>query len=153
MIQEILTEQTVRVKVRVNDWEDSIRHAGQLLLDNDYIEASYIDNMVNIVKEIGPYIVLIKGVALAHARPEQGAKKIGLSLITLENPVCFGLEENDPVSLVFALSAVDHDSHLDLIGELAQVFEHEENLEKLAACQTQAEVLALIDKMVNNTAA
>ena len=75
VIHSILTEKTVDVKAEVQDWEEAVRAAGELLYDNGDVEACYIDNMINIVKEVGPYIVLLKGVALAHARPEQGAKK------------------------------------------------------------------------------
>ena len=122
MIHSILTEDTVEVNVEVSDWEEAVRTAGNLLYKNGYVEACYVDSMVDIVKAVGPYIVLLKGVALAHARPSQGAKKIGLSLITLKTPVNFGNADNDPVSLVFALSAVDNSSHLELLGELSQIF-------------------------------
>lgn len=147
MIQDVLTRDTVMVKSEADDWEAAVRAAGDLLYQNGAVEERYIDNMVRIVKEIGPYIVLIKGVALAHARPEDGAKAIGLSLVTLKTPVCFGNQENDPVTLVFALSAIDHSSHLDLIREMAQVFENEQELKQLANCETEEEVLTIIRKV------
>ena len=116
------------------------------------MEACYVDSMVDIVKAVGPYIVLLKGVALAHARPSQGAKKIGLSLITLKTPVNFGNADNDPVSLVFALSAVDNSSHLELLGELSQIFGDEEGMEELAKASTKQELLDRIHKIVKKTA-
>ena len=78
MIQDVLTLDTVRARVDAKDWEEAVRTAGDLLYRKGVVEERYIDHMVQIVKEIGPYIVLIKGVALAHARPEDGAKAIGL---------------------------------------------------------------------------
>ncbi|MBS5065514.1 MAG: PTS sugar transporter subunit IIA [Hungatella hathewayi] len=147
MIQDVLTLDTVRARVDAKDWEEAVRTAGDLLYRKGVVEERYIDHMVQIVKEIGPYIVLIKGVALAHARPEDGAKAIGLSLVTLKKPVCFGNKENDPVNLVFALSAVDNSSHLDLIREMALVFENEQELEQLANCETEEEMLTIIRKV------
>ena len=147
MIQDVLTLDTVRARVDAKDWEEAVRTAGDLLYRKGVVEERYIDHMVQIVKEIGPYIVLIKGVALAHARPEDGAKAIGLSLVTLKKPVCFGTKENDPVNLVFALSAVDNSSHLDLIREMALVFENEQELEQLANCETEEEMLTIIRKV------
>ena len=148
MIHSILTEKTVDVKAEVQDWEEAVRAAGELLYDNGDVEARYIDNMINIVKEVGPYIVLLKGVALAHARPEQGAKKIGLSLLTLKTPVYFGNSENDPVSLVFALSAVDSSSHIDLLSELSEIFNDERGMERLTECKSKKELLNMIDNIV-----
>jgi mannitol/fructose-specific phosphotransferase system IIA component (Ntr-type) len=43
----------------------------------------------------------------------------GLSLLTLAEPVVFGNVANDPVRLVIGLCAVDHDSHIELLAELA----------------------------------
>lgn len=148
VIHSILTEKTVDVKAEVQDWEEAVRAAGELLYDNGDVEARYIDNMINIVKEVGPYIVLLKGVALAHARPEQGAKKIGLSLLTLKTPVYFGNLENDPVSLVFALSAVDSSSHIDLLSELSEIFNDERGMERLTECKSKKELLNMIDNIV-----
>lgn len=152
MIHSILTEDTVEVNVEASDWEEAVRTAGNLLYKNGYVEACYVDSMVDIVKTVGPYIVLLKGVALAHARPSQGAKKIGLSLITLKTPVNFGNADNDPVSLVFALSAVDNSSHLELLGELSQIFGDEEGMEELAKASTKQELLDRIHKIVKKTA-
>ena len=148
VIHGILTEKTVDVKAEVQDWEEAVRAAGELLYDNGDVEACYIDNMINIVKEVGPYIVLLKGVALAHARPEQGAKKIGLPLLTLKTPVYFGNPENDPVSLVFALSAVDSSSHIDLLSELSEIFNDERGMERLTECKSKKELLNMIDNIV-----
>lgn len=150
MIQEVLTKDTVRVHVDADGWEDAVRTAGALLLNQGAVEPDYIEHMVRIVKEIGPYIVLIRGVALAHARPEHGVRKIGLSLITLKEPICFGCEENDPVSLVFALSATDNTSHLELIREMARIFDNEQGMKLLAECTTEEELLAVIRSVTEN---
>lgn len=148
MIKEMLTHDTIEVNVHAENWEEAVQLAGNLLLKKDCIEQCYIDNMIKIVKEIGPYIVLLKGIALAHARPEHGSKAIGLSLITLDTPVEFGDELNDPVSLVFALSAIDNSSHIDLISEMGMMFEDESRIQRLMDCKTKDEILAFIDSVI-----
>jgi mannitol/fructose-specific phosphotransferase system IIA component (Ntr-type) len=71
------------------------------------------------VAEHGPYIVIAPGIALAHGRPTDAVLEIGLSLVTLAQPVVFGNEANDPVRLVLGLCATDHSSHIDIMAELA----------------------------------
>lgn len=149
MIFEIINPKSVRAKVSVNNWEEAIRYAGGLLFDNGSIESSYIDRMVNIVKEIGPYIVMIEGVAFAHARPEDGANRIDLSVITLKEPINFGQEENDPVVVVFALSAVDNVSHIELLKELGIIFENMDNVAKLAQCESDEALLLALFNIIN----
>ena len=144
MLKEILTIQTVNTKVDAVDWEDAIRKAGALLVDAGYAEQQYVDAMVDVVNSYGPYIVILPGVALAHARPECGAKKIGLSLITLNEPVKFGNETFDPVKLVFALCATDNHSHLDLLQEIAIIFEDEKKMLELADCENNEELINTI---------
>lgn len=147
MIEKLLTQDTLRVRVHAKDWEEAVRKAGELLYLNGAVEPQYIDKMVEIVKEIGPYIVILKGVALAHARPEDGARRIGLSLITLDEPVYFVNEDNDPVNIVFGLSAVDNSSHLDLIAEMGAIFDDKKALQEIAESVDETEVLGIIRRL------
>ena len=143
-MDELIRLENIDINVEASDWEDAIRKAGKLLVDADYAEEQYVDGMVNVVKDYGPYIVILPGVALAHARPQCGAKKIGLSLITLKEPVAFGNETFDPVKLVFALCATDNHSHLDLLQEIAIIFEDEKKMLELADCETNEELINTI---------
>ena len=111
------------------------------------IENSYIDAMIETVHKIGPYIVLVNHVALAHARPECGVNQLSVHFTTLNPPVPFGSEKFDPVSLVITLAAVDADSHLELISELANVLMDEENVDKLVESKNASEFLRLLNEM------
>jgi len=48
--------------------------AGAFLVDTDAVFPSYVDAMVRAVEELGPYMVVAPGIALAHARPEDGGE-------------------------------------------------------------------------------
>jgi PTS system ascorbate-specific IIA component len=76
--------------------------------------------MLAAVEKFGPYIVIAPGIALAHGKAEDGVIQTGLSLLVIREPLVFGHELNDPVSLVVGLAAKDHDSHIQLMGELAE---------------------------------
>ena len=62
-----------------------IRHGGQLMVDAGFTEPTYTEAMIDVVRDMGPYIVLAPGLAMPHARPEMGAKQVGTALVTLEN--------------------------------------------------------------------
>jgi len=94
VLKDLLTEKTIKLNVRANNWEEAIRIGGELLVENDYVEQSYVDAMVKNVKEMGPYIVIAPGVAMPHARPEDGVKRVCMSLVTLEEPVVFDNKES-----------------------------------------------------------
>ena len=144
MLNTYLTPEMVRLQIDVKDWEAAVRAAGNLLVDAGYVSPNYIEAMINAVHEMGPYMVLAPGLALAHARPEDGVIKMGISLVTLATPVNFGSEANDPVNLVIAFGGTDHESHLGLLVTLASFLEDESRRKELASVKTYQELDQLI---------
>jgi mannitol/fructose-specific phosphotransferase system IIA component (Ntr-type) len=144
MLNTYLTPEMVRLQIDVKDWEAAVRAAGNLLVDAGYVSQNYIEAMIHAVHEMGPYMVLAPGLALAHARPEDGVLKMGISLVTLAEPVNFGSEANDPVNLVIAFGGTDHESHLGLLATLAGFLEDESRRKELASVKTYQEVDQLI---------
>lgn len=138
-------EDLIKARVDVDKWDESIIEAGNLLLKNGYVKEAYITAMINMVKDLGPYIVIAPGIALAHARPEDGVVKTGLSMITLKKPVNFGNKANDPVDIVFALGAEDSNNHLDLLGELSAFLSDNENLEVIRNSTCEKEIFDCIN--------
>jgi PTS system ascorbate-specific IIA component len=106
--------------VAVDDWAGAIRAACEPLVLAGCATPHYADRCVDMVREHGPYIVLAPGVALAHARPEDGATRLALSAITLSRPVPFGHPTNDPVDVVFAFASPDAGAHMGLLTALAR---------------------------------
>ena len=144
VLKDLLTKETIKLNVEAKDWEEAVRIGGELLEKSGAIEPRYIDAMINTVKEIGPYIVIAPGIAMPHARPEAGAKKIGMSLITLKNPVNFGNKENDPVKIVVCLCAIDHSSHLKALSELVELLGDERFISTLLNSSSQDEIFNYI---------
>lgn len=105
------------------------------------MEDQYIESMVRVVKSMGAYIVIGKGIALPHSRSTEGAKKIGISFLRLAQPVCFGHPENDPVDLLFGLSSVDNKSHMHALRDLTKVLSDEDKVKKLREMGSSEEVL------------
>lgn len=144
MLYELLKQNLVKVNVEAKNREEAIRATGQLMLDRGYIENNYIDAMVNMANENVNYIVITKGVAMPHARPSEGVKKICSALITLKEPIVFGHETNDPVKLLISLAATDSSSHLELMQDIANVFDDEELVEEIKKSQSEAKIIELI---------
>lgn len=146
MLEQVMVSD-IEVGVKAENWEDAIRKSAEHLLETDKIEERYIDEMIHAVHRIGPYIVLGNHVALAHARPECGVKELAVCFTTLNPPVPFGSEGFDPVKLIITLAAVDADSHLELMSELAGILMEEENVDRLAASKTSREFWELLQEM------
>jgi len=145
MLKEVVDDRMVKLDYPAESWEEAVREAGQLLLNADCIQSRYIDEMISVVKTMGSYIVIGKGIALPHSRSGDGAHKIGISILRLANPVCFGHPENDPVDLVFGLSSIDNESHLRALSDLAMMLSDDAKVDFLRKAKTTEEVMELIN--------
>ena len=143
-LANMLTEDTVALGVSVDSWQGAVLAVGKLLVESGSVEPRYVPAMVQMVEEIGPYIVITPGVALPHARPQDGVKSPCMALITLSTPVNFGNEHNDPVWLVVGFGAPDNRGHLEALRDLARLLEDTERLEKLRVAASVDEVRKII---------
>jgi mannitol/fructose-specific phosphotransferase system IIA component (Ntr-type) len=133
----------VMVVESVRDWVEAVRLAGAMLVASGVVEERYVDAMVKVTQELGPYAVLAPGVAMPHARPEDGAKRIGLSILVVRNGVNFG-SPNDPVYVVVGFVAIDKTSHLSVLKELAELLDTPDIVEKLRNASSREEVVRII---------
>jgi len=138
---ELLTTKQTAVNVSVKTWEDAVRAAGRLLVDGGFAEERYIEGMVSLSKELGPYIVITPGVAIPHARPEEGAKGVGFAAVTLNPPINFGNADNDPVCLVVGFCSSNANAHVELITKLARMLGQDGFLDKVKAAQTPQQLV------------
>ncbi|WP_432663285.1 BglG family transcription antiterminator [Wukongibacter baidiensis] len=146
MLNNLLTPDSIQLNVDAMDWEDAVYKGAKILLDKEYITKNYINGIINKVKEIGPYIVIAPGIALPHARPEEGVKKLSMSLITLKRPVEFGNEDNDPVKLLITLAAIDNETHLKALSQLMGLLNNGGDIKKILKADQKEEILDILEK-------
>lgn len=125
--------------------EEAIREAGVLLEKNGYCTSRYIEKMIDSFNLYGDYIVVDEHIAMPHARPEDGAIKSGFSILTLKEPIEFGHEDNDPVSIVFGLVGATSDDHVNTIRKLATLCDSKEFIATLMNSTSEQEIINLIN--------
>ena len=142
-LRDLLRPGLAAVDVTVSDWQEAIRAAGKLMVAEGGVEARFVDAMIRVAIEFGPYIVIAPGIALPHARPEDGVIDSTVAVVRLATPVNFGNEDNDPVWLVVALAARDKEGHIQGLSDLATVLGEAENVEKIRQARTVQEMLGI----------
>lgn len=121
-LTELLPAQRIKLNVEASTWQAAIREAGKLLLASNAVAPEYIEAMIKVAEELGPYIVIAPGIALPHAATEAGARQTALSMVKLARPINFGNPDHDPVRLVFGLAAIDKKAHMAALQTLARLF-------------------------------
>lgn len=145
-LAEYLTKERILLDVSCSDWKEAVRAGCGLLLREECIGSEYAEAILRHHEEMGPYMVVAPGIMFAHARPEEGAKKISISLVRLKEPIAFGNETNDPVSLVLTLATTDNTAHLALLAGLMSLLSDEADMKQVMQAQAVEEVMAVIEK-------
>lgn len=131
-VERLIESGTIAVGAKVADWEDSIRYGGLLMVNAGLAESRYIDAIIENHKTIGPYFVIAPGIAMPHAKPENGVLKTGYALVTLSEPVVFGDDDNDPVDILIFAGAINREEHnQEAIPQIAELCDNEAYIERL----------------------
>ncbi|MDA3812091.1 MAG: PTS sugar transporter subunit IIA [Spirochaetaceae bacterium] len=143
----IKKERAVICALEVNNWEEAIIKGGQILVDKGAATKEYLETIVRKCKENGPYIVIAPGIAMPHARPEEGALALGYGIVTLKKPVSFNDPDNDPVELLIFMAAPSVKEHNEqAVSQIADLCDDEEVVE--AICRASS-VNEIIDVLLN----
>lgn len=146
MLKDAIDRKAVALDTESETWREAVEACGKLLVSAGVVEERYVPAMVSTVEELGPYAVIAPGVAIPHARPDEGVKEGGVSLVILRNPVEFGSGENDPVDVLFGFATPDKDSHVDTIQTLVEFIQQPENLEALRNARSVEEVMGALEE-------
>lgn len=107
-------------------WDQAVQHSFKPLLNNKSVTTDYVAKIINSTKKFGPYMVIGNGVMLAHARPADGVKKIGMSLLILKNPVKI-YDQNEEaykvVSVIIGLAPIDAAEHVLALSQLVKLLQ------------------------------
>ena len=135
---EILSLDHILTGVQAKDWKQAVEAAGQILVDKGSITSQYIDNMIQAVCDMGPYMVLMPHFALAHAAPCPAVLRDDMSLVILEEPVVF-YSTNDPVKVILCLACIDKESHMNALAKVAEALMDEKVFDALMNAPTAEE--------------
>ncbi|AJF74250.1 PTS ascorbate transporter subunit IIA [Raoultella ornithinolytica] len=144
MLSKWIFDATITLRQSVEEWPQALEVCARPLLEAGVIAPEYVTAIVEQHAKLGPYYVLAPGLAMPHARPEEGARGLGLSLLKLEQGVSFGSEEFDPVDIIIMLAAPDKHSHIEMISALAELFSSDEDMEQLHKAKTLEEIKTII---------
>lgn len=148
LLQELLTEKTYQRSSEVLGWKEAIRLAAKPLVDTGKILPSYADAMIQKVEEFGPFINLGKGIAIPHARPDEGVKEVGMSILVLEHPIYLLDDPKQEIHLLICIAAVDNESHLKALSHLTLILRDDEKVQTLLGSKTYQDIQTIIQQEV-----
>ena len=143
--QALQENNSIRLGLTAKDWKEAVKLSVEPLIESGAVKPEYYES----TEQYGPYYILMPGMAMPHARPEAGVQRDAFSLITLTEPIQFS--DGKDVSVLLALAATSSKIHTSVaIPQIIALFELENSVERLKACKTADEVLAMIDESKNS---
>ncbi|TFJ75001.1 PTS sugar transporter subunit IIA [Carnobacterium maltaromaticum] len=144
---DILTIENIKLNQHFTTKESAIRAAGEVLVFAGYVEADYVDAMVQRENDVTTYMGNF--IAIPHGTDEakKYIKKSGISIIQVPNGVDFGTpEEEKMVTVLFGIAGVENE-HLDILSQIAIFCSDIDNVVELASAQTAEEIVALLQEV------
>jgi mannitol/fructose-specific phosphotransferase system IIA component (Ntr-type) len=149
-LMDLINLKTIKLKAEADNWKEAVHIAGRSLLDLQAIEPRFIEAMIHTILDYGPYMVLWPGVALLHARPEDGVRRLCLSLTTFRKPVNFGHPQHDPVDIAIVLGAVDNRAHIPALLELNSLMQNPATVKRLRETVYELHALNIISSFLKS---
>lgn len=134
----------IALDVELTSPEEAIQFAGNLLLQSNSVEQSYVEEMINGYKRFGSYIVLAPNIAIPHARPEFGVNEQCIAFVRVKTPLSFGHPQNDKVKLIIPIGGVDKQFHLDMLRDLSAVLMNEDKVTRLKESTDTMEIYNIL---------
>ena len=127
-------------------WDEAIRLASVPLLKTNIITENYINEMIGLVQDYGPYIVIKNRIAIAHAKTEAGANALGTTLLINKKNIQF--EDDLNIHYLFVISSSNPKEHLQILKDISMLASDDIDLNTLLD-KNADEVMEFIKKMVN----
>ncbi len=144
MLKEVLTEKFVDTDLEVKTWQETARKGCDLLEAEELITPDFYQSILDVIEKYGPYMILVPKVCFFHGVPGPNVRRQCLSLVTLKEPVYFKEYDNQEIRCAFVFGAVDKDSHMQMIMELAKLLQDEEFIHMITNNAGKKEILEKI---------
>lgn len=134
----------VFVKDSPSDINEALFLCAKELLKQNKITKHYIEDLQKAHKKLGPYYVVAPDLAIPHTDCKRGVKDLALQLTIFRQGMDFHSKVAPKVYLAFTLVSPDTFSLVAVVENLFELFEKEEDLQKLKSSENIQEVLEIL---------
>ena len=129
-IKDLINRDDIQIYDKCKSWEEAIHIASSPLLDSGKLEQRYVLTMVDAVRTLGTYMVLLPETAFVHAGTDSGIHEDCCSLLVLKQPIILGDGKGKLVRNIIVLGVKNREK-LTLL-DLVSIFQEEKNRALLA---------------------
>ncbi|MFD2627785.1 PTS sugar transporter subunit IIA [Oceanobacillus kapialis] len=144
MAKEVLSKDNIKRNVSVSSKEEAIRFTGGILVDNGYVEPSYVEKMLE--REELTSTFMGNNVAIPHGTEDAKGMvtETGLSVVTVPEGIDFG--DGNIVKVLIGIAGKG-DEHLEVLSKIAIVLSEEENIQTILDASSEDDIIRLFSEV------
>ncbi len=145
MLRDIVEQKHYKFADRASDWREAIRMSCEVFEADRTVGTDYKEAIIRCVEEYGPYIVIMKDVAIPHSQEcAEGVNKTAIAFMRLKEPVCFDPEDREmDARLFFTLASCNSSQHLANMRRLSTLLMNERAVEALLKSENVEDLLEI----------
>ncbi|WP_193555535.1 PTS sugar transporter subunit IIA [Orlajensenia leifsoniae] len=143
MTEQILSSGAVRIADAAVGRDEAIRAAGAILVEVGAVDAAYVDAMLEREGSVSTYMGNFLAIPHGTNEAKDTIRKSGLSFTRYDEPIDWN---GDEVRFVVGIAGIDNE-HLEILSKIAIIFSDEDEVEKLLALGTAAELYAALSEV------
>jgi PTS system nitrogen regulatory IIA component len=145
LISKILLPENILLDTESTSKKRVFERVGLLFENNQQIARSQVFDSLFAREKLGS-TGLGQGVAIPHGRIAK-LRDATAAFVMTSHPIPFDAPDGQPVNLIFVLLVPEraNDMHLQILGELAQIFSDTQFRNRLLACKDTASIHQLFD--------
>ena len=148
LVDYLINNDVIAVQAEAQDWQQAVKLGTDMLERSGAIGPEYYQSICNSMAELGPYFLLGPGLAMPHARPEEGVKNDSYALVVLKEPVNFGDSDNDPIDILLTMAATSSkNQNEEAIVQIVELLDNEERIALLRAAKNTEDVKRILESL------
>ncbi|MGL4935217.1 BglG family transcription antiterminator [Cetobacterium sp.] len=143
-LSDFINTDVIKLKQKVETWQEAIQVAGELLVESGYVNEKYIQTMINKVEKYGSYIVITNLLAIPHGELSEDVNCSGMALVSLDKPVYF--PDKKPVKYLLAFCGTVSKDYLDALTQFLELVDNCDFLETIEKSSSPKKIVDTIKK-------
>src|SRR5699024_8904854 len=139
-LQDLIPNHHIQFASRLSNLEEAIRLTAAPLLKLHYIDANYIDSMIQNFDDT--YMVINQNIAIPHAENDQNVSRTSMSMLVLDEPLT--LSTGHDVHIFVVIAATDKFKHLRPLLQLRDLAQDDQSIQKIIQTDSKSQVFETI---------
>lgn len=137
----LLNERNILLGLESESKEEAIIRAGEILLENEYIDYDYIDSMIERESKISTYIGM--GIAIPHGTEtgKLAVKNSGVTILQYPN----GVEFQGQIAYIIIAIAARENEHLEILSKIAMALEKPNIIDEIKRIDSTSKMLEIFN--------